>query len=165
MLVRHAKSSWDDLTLDDHDRPLNERGEAGAERMGAWLADRGHVPKTLLCSTAKRAEMTAKILMEQFADKPVTDYISGLYHATPDTILAKIRNAPAGDLMVVGHNPGMASFADLISETRPKHERFASFPTTSTLISEVHLDSWKDLKFGDARLINFVVPRDLKVLL
>ena len=109
--------------------------------------------------------MTAQIMMEQFADKPKTDFVSGLYHASPDAILAKIRNAPPGDLMVVGHNPGIASFADLISETRPKHERFAAFPTTSTLVSEIHRDSWADLKFGDARMLNFVVPRDLKVLL
>jgi len=118
----------------------------------------------ILCSTAKRAEMTAKIMMEQFADKPELTLIPGLYHASPDVLLNKIRTAPAGDLMVVGHNPGMASFADLISETRPKHERFSTFPTTSTLISEVHRDSWSDLKFGDARLLNFVVPRDLKML-
>ncbi len=165
ILTRHAKSSWDDPTIDDHDRPLNERGEAGAERMGAWLADRGHVPALILCSTAKRAQMTARIMMEQFADRPELSLISGLYHASPDTILAKIRAANAADLMVVGHNPGLASFADLISETRPKHERFTSFPTTSTLISEVHRDSWADLKFGDAKMVNFVVPRDLKVLI
>ena len=129
------------------------------------MADREHVPAYILCSTAKRAAMTAQIMREQFADRPKIDYISGLYHASPDTILAKIRLAPAGDLMVVGHNPGMASFADLISETRPKHERFGVFPTTSTMISEVHHDSWKDLKFGDAKLLNFVVPRDLKALI
>ncbi len=151
--------------MDDHDRPLNTRGEAGAERVGAWLADRGHVPELLLCSTAKRAVMTAQIIMEQFADKPEIDYIAGLYHASPDTILSKIRAAKPGDVMVVGHNPGMASFADLISETRPKHERFSVFPTTSTMVSEVPKDSWADLKFGDARLLNFVVPRDLKALI
>lgn len=151
--------------MDDHDRPLNARGEAGAERMGAWLADREHVPQFVLCSTAKRAVMTAKIMMEQFADRPVVDYSDSLYHASPDTLLAKIRSAKPGNLLVIGHNPGIASFADLISETRPKHERFGSYPTTATLVAEVHRDSWADLKFGDARLLNFVVPRDLKVLL
>ncbi|MEM7472118.1 MAG: histidine phosphatase family protein [Pseudomonadota bacterium] len=163
-MTRHAKSSWDDLSLDDHDRPLNLRGEAGAERMGAWLADREHVPKRILCSTAKRAKMTAQIIMEQFADKPEIDYIAGLYHASPDTVLAKIRTAPTGDLMVVGHNPGIASFADLISETRPRHERFAVYPTTATLVSEVPVDTWDALKFGQARELSFVVPRDLKLL-
>ncbi len=163
--MRHAKSSWDNLELDDHDRPLNARGEAGAERMGAWLADRGHVPKYLISSTATRAAMTAKIMMEQFADKPELTFIKGLYHASPDAVLSTIRGAKPGNLMVVGHNPGMASFADLISETRPKHERFTTFPTTSTLISEVPRNSWAELAFGDARLLNFVVPRDLKVLL
>ncbi len=151
--------------MDDHDRPLNARGEAGAERVGAWLADRGHVPKRVLCSTAKRAVMTAQIMMEQFVDKPEIDYITGLYHASPDTILNKIRAASAGDLLVVGHNPGIASFADLISETRPKHERFGVFPTTSTMVSEVPKEEWAELKFGDARLLNFVVPRDLKALI
>lgn len=150
--------------MDDHDRPLNLRGEAGAERMGTWLADREHIPKRILCSTAARAVMTAKIIMEQFADKPEIDFIGGLYHASPDTILAKIRMAPPGDLMVVGHNPGMASFADLISETRPKHERFTVYPTTATLVSQVPVESWGDLKFGQARELSFVVPRDLKAL-
>ena len=109
--------------------------------------------------------MTAQIIMEQFADKPEIDFVKGLYHASPDTVLAKIRTAKPGDLMVVGHNPGLASFADLISETRPKHPRFTSFPTTSTLVSEVHKDSWADLTFGDARELTFVVPRDLKALI
>lgn len=165
ILTRHAKSAWDDPRLDDHDRPLNARGEAGAERMGAWLADRGHIPRHILCSTAARAVMTAKIILEQFADKPPVEYVSGLYHASPDTVLAKIRLAPPGDLMVIGHNPGIASFADLISETRPKHERFTVYPTGATLISDVHRENWAGVKFGDARLVDFVVPRDLKVLL
>ena len=164
ILTRHSKSSWDNLDLDDHDRPLNARGEAGAERMGAWLADREHVPQYVLCSTATRAVMTAKIMIEQFADRPEIDYIGQLYHASPDTILTKIRAAKSGNLLVIGHNPGMASFADLISETRPKHDRFGSFPTTATMVADVHRNSWADLKFGDARLLSFVVPRDLKVL-
>lgn len=119
---------------------------------------------TILCSTAQRAKMTAKIIMEQFADKPAVEYIQGLYHASPDTILAKIRMAPQGDLMVVGHNPGMASFADLICETRPKHERFTVYPTTATLVAEVPIQSWEALQFRAAREVSFVVPRELKAL-
>lgn len=132
--------------------------------MGRWLNEQGHVPKHILSSSATRAAETAQLIAEQFEAAPEISYISGLYHASPETILQKIRVAPDGDLMVVGHNPGIASFADLVSETRPKHERFSAFPTTSTLISEVHRGSWRDLKFGDARLLNFIVPRDLKGL-
>lgn len=121
------------------------------------------MPKTILSSTATRAATTAKIMMEQFADKPEIQYISGLYNASPDTILTKLRSAPDGDVMVVGHNPGIAGLADFICETRPKHPRFTAYPTGATLIAEVRRDHWSEVTYRDARELFFLVPREITV--
>ena len=165
ILTRHSKSSWDDLNIDDHDRVLNDRGKIAADRMGWWLREQSHVPQNVLCSTAERAKWTCALMIEQMDPRPEVSFESGLYHASPDQILAHIRKAPSGDLMVVGHNPGIAAFAEMICDTSPKHERFSVYPTTATLIADVPLDSWSELNFGDARVLNFIVPRDLKVLM
>jgi phosphohistidine phosphatase len=165
ILTRHAKSSWDDLSIDDHDRLLNDRGKAAADRMGTWLNEQDHIPAHVICSTAERAKWTCALMVEQITPRPKVSFASALYHASPDTIMAQIRRAPTGDLMVVGHNPGIASFANLICETQPKHERFSVYPTTATLIVELPVDSWAELKFGTARTLNFVVPRELKALM
>lgn len=164
ILTRHAKSSWDDLMLDDHDRPLNERGRAAASRMGAWVAGRRHVPHHVICSTAERAVETCNLMIAEMGADLKVSYEPGLYHATADTMLAQINKAPAGDLMVVGHNPGIANLAQMILDVSPTHDRFGIYPTTATLIAEFSGDNWADLKFGDARVVQFIVPRELKEL-
>ena len=58
ILTRHAKSSWDDPAMADHDRPLNDRGKAAAADLGAWLASRGYIPGEVLCSDAQRTRST-----------------------------------------------------------------------------------------------------------
>lgn len=163
ILTRHAKSSWDDLTLRDHERPLNDRGRAAAIRVGEWIKGRRHVPTQILSSDAERAKETAA-LMKDALDGPDVKFSSALYHASPETILAQIQTCPPGDLMVVGHNPGMAALAERIVDVPPNHDRFAIYPTTATLIAEVPVDSWADLQFGMARVIQFIVPRELKEL-
>lgn len=164
ILTRHAKSSWDDLMLDDHDRPLNERGRAAATRMGAWIASRRHIPAHVLCSTAERAQETCALMLEEMNPTPTVNHQPELYHASPDTILAHIKKAPSGDLLVVGHNPGISALARMIVDVPPVHDRFAVYPTTATLIAEFGGDSWAELGFGAARVIQFIVPRELKEL-
>ncbi|WP_394197220.1 SixA phosphatase family protein [Litoreibacter albidus] len=164
ILIRHAKSSWNDLTLDDHDRPLNERGQSAAQRMGNWVQGRRHTPSQVLSSDAARAKETAELMIHEMGNAPSLTLDAGLYHASADTILARIQRAPKGDLMIVGHNPGMAELAARIVDVRPVHDRFSVYPTTATLITEVPVDDWADLKFGMARVIQFIVPRELKEL-
>ncbi|EPX76855.1 SixA phosphatase family protein [Litoreibacter arenae] len=164
ILTRHAKSSWDDLTLDDHDRPLNERGQSAAQRMGKWIEGRRHVPAQVITSDAARARETAEIMVKAMGGAPSLTLDEGLYHASPDTVLARIQKAPKGDLMIVGHNPGIAALAALIVDVRPTHERFGVYPTTATLIAEVPVDDWSELQYGMARVIQFIVPRELKEL-
>ncbi len=163
ILTRHAKSSWDDLNINDHDRPLNERGRAAATRMGGWLKGRRHGPSQILSSTATRAQETAALLNEELGDVPVT-FSKGLYHASPDAILAQIHRAPPGDLLVVGHNPGIGALAQMILDTAPHHDRFDVYPTTATLICEMPVEAWSEASFNQGRCLDFVVPRELKAL-
>jgi len=108
LLMRHAKSSWDDDALADHDRPLNARGRDAAPRMAKVLVENNIVPKLILVSSSRRTMETVERMMPQLEAVPVK-VIPELYHASPMTILEIIHNHgdDADPLLVVGHNPGM----------------------------------------------------------
>jgi phosphohistidine phosphatase len=112
LLVRHAKSCWDDPYLDDHDRPLNDRGFRNAPDMGKRLQGRGILPEVWISSTALRAITTAKIIAEQVGFPP--DQIQrskDLYHASATELqgfIAGLDDA-IGSAILFGHNPGMTS--------------------------------------------------------
>ena len=111
-LVRHAKSSWDDPTISDHDRPLNERGLCNAPDMGRRLSDRGVSPDALISSTAQRARTTAEIMsgsLNYQKDQIVFD--RALYHASATELQEYIGglNDAHTSVMLFGHNPGMTS--------------------------------------------------------
>jgi len=157
ILIRHAKSSWGDTALDDHDRPLKRRGRLSAEAIGGWLKSSGYAPDAVLCSTAARARETVALMN---LDAPV-DYLPRLYHAGPDTILSVLKEAEADVVAMVGHNPGLASFASAILDTPPPHGRFEDYPTCATLVADFDADRWSAVRFGTGRVKNFITPREL----
>ena len=111
-LVRHAKSSWDDATISDHDRPLNERGFRNAPEMGRRLSDRGVLLDALISSTALRARTTAEIMAGSInfpKDRIFLD--RALYHASATELQEYISGLNDGhtSVMLFGHNPGMTS--------------------------------------------------------
>jgi phosphohistidine phosphatase len=111
-LVRHAKSSWDDSTISDHDRPLNERGYRNAPEMGRKLSDRRVSPDALISSTALRARTTAEIMAGSIyypKDRIVLD--RALYHASSTELQEYIGGFDDAhfSVMLFGHNPGMTS--------------------------------------------------------
>jgi len=111
-LVRHAKSSWDDPTISDHDRPLNERGLCNAPDMGRRLSDRGVSLDALISSTALRARTTARIIADSLGwpeERVVLD--RALYHASATELQEYIGglNDAHTSVMLFGHNPGMTS--------------------------------------------------------
>ena len=87
ILIRHAKSGWDDPFADDHARILNKRGRASALAVGGWLADQGYIPQTVLCSDAARTQETAELILPQLVPAPKLKLSGMLYHAAPDTIM------------------------------------------------------------------------------
>lgn len=161
ILLRHAKSSWDDFTLDDHDRPLNDRGRASAQLIGGWLKTNGHLPDIAVSSTAARAKETLDLSIAAANTTPQITLEAGLYHASPDRVLRQIHKSPSGTLLLVGHNPGFGEIASMLVTHAPHHKDFARYPTASTLVAEFDVTHWRDVKFGSGTVIDFVTPRDL----
>jgi len=157
MLMRHAKSSWENPNQRDHDRPLNARGRRAAKALGQWLKMDGHYPEQVFCSTSARAIETYERL-NMDAD---VQHIAKLYHANTDQILQVIKTARAPSLMVIGHSPGIASLARTLMATPPAHGRFFDYPTSATLIADFKVDAWEDIHPQQSVLVNFVTPRDI----
>lgn len=160
-IIRHAKSSWDDPALADHDRVLNARGRAAADAIADWLAGGGHVPDAACCSTAARTVETLDRICVRWPERPGVDYCGRLYHAAPEVILNVVRSARGQSLAVVGHNPGIGAFAAAMATAPPWHDAFHRYPTCATTVLEFEADSWADVRAGTGRILGFVVPRDL----
>jgi len=104
LLLRHAKSSWDEHDTPDHDRPLNRRGQQAAVAMRTAMEGLGLAPDVVLVSTSRRTRQTLEAL-EPWADTPLVDHLAELYLAPAPTILKAIQDvgAMARSVMVVGH--------------------------------------------------------------
>jgi len=153
VLVRHAKSSWDEPDLEDEERPLNERGEHDAPRMAKRLAGTGIRPDVILSSTARRARTTAEIFGEELGVDVEAD--QRLYGASPATIVAVVAERGVDSVLVVAHDPGLSVLAG----------RFAAeivhMPTcaVATFTWADDIDSW-DTAFASAPLSwRFDAPR------
>jgi phosphohistidine phosphatase len=109
-LIRHAKSSWDDSTLDDHERPLNQRGKVNTPIMAKRLQKLGIKPNMLFSSTAQRAASTALVFAEHLDfPQPKIAYDPDLYLATAGMLqdfISKIKNS-LNSVLIFGHNPGL----------------------------------------------------------
>jgi phosphohistidine phosphatase len=169
-LVRHAKSSWSDLTLDDHDRPLNKRGKNAAPKIGAYLARQiaaGHVPAPdlLFSSTALRASSTAKIIAAQIDFDPAAiQPCPDIYHASEDELLHLIQTQipeSARHAILFGHNPGFETLATALLKSKNDRDRIPRFPTCATAILQFPVEFWALADQASATLLNFVVPRSL----
>lgn len=113
-LVRHAKSDWGDPMLDDHDRPLNERGQEDAPRMARRFADAGFRPDVILSSTALRARTTADAFAA--ATGTAVELREDLYGASAKVLLAEAAASGAAAVLVVAHDPGMSVLAGHLSD-------------------------------------------------
>ncbi len=161
-VMRHAKA--EQSAPSDFERPLAERGRADAAAAGAWLADRGWVPDHALVSAALRTRETFACVAEGggFALEPDVD--RSLYAAAPESVLDLIRLAPTGveSLLVIGHNPTMASLAQLLHDGTGEEsaitEMSGDFPTSALALLE-HAGAWADLGWATCSLAAFHVGR------
>ena len=112
LLMRHAKSSWSDPRVADHERPLNGRGQRTAPRMGRWMLDQDLAPDVILTSTAIRAAATAEAIANVIGEGLAPVAIPRLYHASTDTIIDVLASAGQSQecIMLVAHNPGIEDF-------------------------------------------------------
>jgi len=149
-LLRHAKSSWKDSTLSDHDRPLAPRGRRASKAIGRYMRDHDFEPELVLCSSAKRARQTLERLGPAGLDARIEPE---LYGAGARDLLARLHQVPeaVASVMLIGHNPGMQQLALLLAGLDDK------FPTAA--LATLECPGWRTLEY--AELIDYVRPRDL----
>jgi phosphohistidine phosphatase len=157
-IIRHAKSSWDNPYLDDFDRPLNQRGENDAPRIGNHLKIKGIHPDLILSSTANRALTTAKII-GQWIGYPANQIISHpkLYHASASQLKKVIKSQNNGltTIFLFGHNPGLTDLANLLSNAR-----IDNIPTCGVLGIQFTITSWDEIDKGGT-FLDFFSPKTI----
>jgi phosphohistidine phosphatase len=163
LLLRHAKSSWDDPSLADIDRPLAPRGEKAARTIARYLLEKRVRPDLVLCSTSRRTRQTFEAIEPSLGRHAQVEYEQGLYGASADELLARLRTVSpeVSTVLVLGHNPGMQDLALLLAGGGARLDRLREKFPTAALATLSAGDRWADLKAGDAELLDYVVPREL----
>jgi len=164
-LLRHAKSSWSESGLSDHDRPLAKRGREATAALAKHMVAARISPAIVLCSTARRAQETLEGVKGAFDDDVAVWSDQGLYGADDDELIAVLRELPATvrSAMVVGHNPGLQDLALTLAgdgDRAALARLHGKFPT-GALATLIVADTWAALARGGARLDALVVPREL----
>ncbi|MEP6018818.1 MAG: histidine phosphatase family protein [Paracoccaceae bacterium] len=157
LLMRHAKSDWNTPETGDHERGLNPRGRASATALGDWLRDHNYTPNTVISSTATRTAQT----LERLQINASVQFTQRLYHASPSDMFDVLNGAQGSCVLILGHNPGIASFANALLAKTPNHARFSDYPTCATLVADFQINDWSELQWQTGTPINFVVPRDI----
>lgn len=167
LLLRHAKSRWDQPGAEDHERELNERGLAAAPRMGRLLRERDLIPDLALCSTAARARRTWELVAAELGREPPAQHLRTLYLAEPERMLDLVRRqdaATARRLVLVGHNPGMHALAQRLvgaGEPAARARLAEKFPTAALARITFPDGDWRAAAFGTGELLDFWRPREL----
>jgi phosphohistidine phosphatase len=155
-LLRHAKSSWDDPGLADHDRPLAERGLRNAAVLSEHLRDARIVPELVLCSTAQRARETLAAVLPAFDGETEILVERDLYGSSAEELLERLRAVPEAvrSAMVIAHNPGLEELASrLAGDAAP--ERLP----TAALVELSSDGTWAALGDDPCRVLSSTVPR------
>jgi phosphohistidine phosphatase len=165
-LLRHAKSSWKDDSIDDIDRPLSKRGRAAAKAMRRHLAERKVQPAQVLCSPAKRTRDTLAIVQGAFASAVPVRFEKGIYMADAAALLRRLKRLgdSLASVMIVGHNPGLEQLALRLSDGRESEARrdlAVKFPTGALAVIRSEAEHWNELESGGATLETFTRARDL----
>ncbi|MDA0194163.1 MAG: histidine phosphatase family protein [Bacteroidetes bacterium] len=157
-LVRHAKSSWDNMGLSDFDRPLNDRGFADAPSMGNFLKGLAVRPDLILSSPAKRAFSTANLIAKEIGYNNTIQTDQGIYHANTRELMLilTVQDNNHNSIMMVGHNPGFTDFCNKLTG-----DFIDNMPTCSICRIDFDVDSWTEISFGTGNKIFFQYPKGL----
>jgi phosphohistidine phosphatase len=165
-LLRHAKSSWDNPSLADFDRPLSPRGEKAARRMGEELRQRDLRFDLVISSPARRAVDTIRLVEEAYGGSFNIRFEPQLYDSPVSRLMKIVREVDhsVDRLLLVGHSPELQESTILLAERDdpllPSVE--FKFPTGAIALLELPAKRWEDAALGSARMVAFIRPRDLK---
>ncbi len=169
LLLRHAKSSWDDARLSDHARPLNARGLRAAVAMAQRMQDLGLEPEVILVSSARRTLQTHEALRGVFDHQPLVEVLDDLYLAPWPRLLEVLRGVPetARSALLIGHNPGLHDLALALlgpagaALGKDAGQRLAEGYPTAALTEFAVASHWAGLGEGGGQLVRFLTPGDL----
>jgi phosphohistidine phosphatase len=162
-LLRHGKSDRDDLAMDDFDRPLKKRGKLAAQRIGTWLKQENLVPCCLICSPAKRALSTAKIVHEVIAEDALhIKQDKRLYQEGFERLKTVLAECPsdAGRVLLVGHNPELEDLLIYLAGAPNLPDTDKLLPTAALARLQMP-DDWSHLDAGCAKLLSITCPKYL----
>jgi phosphohistidine phosphatase len=157
LLLRHAKSSRDDINLRDFDRPLNHRGKDDAKQMGRVLQPQQIIPEVVISSPAKRARKTARKFLKHSGLTLEAVFNERIYEASLHDLLqvAAAIEPQHNTALLVGHNPGFEELlACLTGQLMP-------MPTAALACIDLNIDEWKNVRPQSGKLRWLVTPRDL----
>ncbi len=157
ILLRHAKSSWDNPDIEDFERPLNQRGLKDAPLIAEFLTEIPFIPELIVSSPAKRAKTTAEIISEKTGYNPNNIVFNeSVYEADADILMEVVNSTPdkVNTLLLVGHNPAITVFCNLISD-----KRIDNIPTCGLAAIQMNIKSWKSVAIDCGKLIFFEYPK------
>jgi phosphohistidine phosphatase len=162
-LLRHAKSSWENPALADHDRPLAARGRRSSRVMAEHLRSQRIAPMLVLCSSSARTRETLERIRASLGERIHVRIEDAIYGATAGDLLDLLhRVAPATEsVMVIGHNPSLQELALTLAASGPELERLSEKFPTAALVTLTFAGDWEELAGGAAKLTAFVTPREL----
>ncbi len=159
ILVRHAKSSWKDTTLNDIKRPLNKRGNKDAPKMGKYMAEHKILPEVIFSSSGLRALATARLISVKIDIKP-TDIIINekIYTFNSEDLLnvVKALKDKYEKVMIVAHNPAITDLVNYFSGSK-----IDNVPTCGVAVLRFPINSWKKASKSKANLDSFNYPKKL----
>jgi len=159
LLLRHAKSSWKDSDIEDHERPLNKRGKKDAPKMGQLLSSENLLPDLIIASTAKRCRKTTEHVIHASGYRGETHFCNELYEAGSSTLLACLakQSAEVVRLLMIGHNPGLEELLESLTTT------YTPLTTAALAYLELPIEAWSEISdTTEAALIKVWQPRELE---
>lgn len=156
-LLRHAKSNWKDLSVNDFNRPLNKRGKNDAPNMGKFLNNRNVRVDLIISSSAKRTKETSRVIAEKIGYKNQIIFDENIYEATFEKLLSIIKNLDTNlnKVMIVGHNPGLTDLVNYLVDIE-----IDNIPTCGVAAIKLEND-WCELKRNCGKLLFFEYPKKL----
>jgi phosphohistidine phosphatase len=163
LILRHAKSSWKDAGLADHDRPLAPRGRKAAKVMAEHLRTERPAPELVLCSSARRTRETLERIAPGLGQEVAVRIEPELYAASAQRLLERLRAVEDGveSVLLIGHNPGLEELAISLVASGSKLAAIKRKYPTGALATLEFAGRWRDLQPRSAELRDFVTPKQL----
>ena len=160
IIIRHCKSSWSDLSLNDFDRPLNNRGVQDGNLMSKELSKKIDNVDLLISSSSKRTMLTADFFIESIKINKIS-FIDDLYHSSSENIINKLKKISNTheSIMLIGHNPGLTDLVNKLTSIN-----LYNLPTCGVAIVNLNIKNWDLIKnFSEYDLEWMKFPKQLKL--